>query len=284
MQKAFTLIELLVVIAIIAILAAILFPVFAQAKAAAKKTACLSNVKQQATASLLYVNDYDDQFPMSVYDENRPVFGLHQPGDKIFSVYDSVLPYSRNKDIFICPGDTVKIKWKLILLASGGLVSSNNLEFASYAPNFAVFTDPAIASYPPFSMSVPTTNATSFADPAGTTLFYDANFAPQTTVNKDFARLGYATPTPGTSLYMYYAVPTPFGIGNFPGTGRHNGQININFADGHAKGYKENAKLPGTSTNANAGFYPADPASGIPTYRLPMDLNGIPDGIADPVP
>ncbi|MER3496793.1 MAG: hypothetical protein C4320_08540 [Armatimonadota bacterium] len=59
-RRAFTLIELLVVIAIIAILAAILFPVFAQAKAAAKKTADLSNVKQQATASLIYSGDADD--------------------------------------------------------------------------------------------------------------------------------------------------------------------------------------------------------------------------------
>ena len=60
MKKAFTLIELLVVIAIIAILAAILFPVFAQAKEAAKKTQCLSNVKNLATAAQLYGGDYDD--------------------------------------------------------------------------------------------------------------------------------------------------------------------------------------------------------------------------------
>ncbi|MFX8934016.1 prepilin-type N-terminal cleavage/methylation domain-containing protein, partial [Acinetobacter baumannii] len=60
MKKAFTLIELLVVIAIIAILAAILFPVFAQAKEAAKKTTCLSNTKQIAVSQLLYSHDYDD--------------------------------------------------------------------------------------------------------------------------------------------------------------------------------------------------------------------------------
>jgi len=63
MRKAFTLIELLVVIAIIAILAAILFPVFAQAKAAAKKTALLSNTKQMSTAMFIYTGDNDDYYP-----------------------------------------------------------------------------------------------------------------------------------------------------------------------------------------------------------------------------
>lgn len=65
-RRGFTLIELLVVIAIIAILAAILFPVFAQAKVAAKKAAAISNLKQSATSMIMYAGDYDDQLPNSI--------------------------------------------------------------------------------------------------------------------------------------------------------------------------------------------------------------------------
>ncbi|MFP3905369.1 MAG: type II secretion system protein, partial [Armatimonadota bacterium] len=65
--KGFTLIELLVVIAIIAILAAILFPVFARAQDKARQTACLSNQKQLGTALMMYANDYDNTLPSSYY-------------------------------------------------------------------------------------------------------------------------------------------------------------------------------------------------------------------------
>lgn len=88
-RYAFTLIELLVVIAIIAILAAILFPVFAQAKAAAKKTQALSNAKQIGTSSFIYATDYDDTFP-SVYD------GPNCGGDPICVMY----PYIKNLNIW----------------------------------------------------------------------------------------------------------------------------------------------------------------------------------------
>jgi prepilin-type N-terminal cleavage/methylation domain-containing protein len=71
-RRGFTLIELLVVIAIIAILAAILFPVFARARESARKTSCLSNLKQLGLASHMYAQDWDELFPVDAVHEERP--------------------------------------------------------------------------------------------------------------------------------------------------------------------------------------------------------------------
>src|SRR5437899_7088536 len=78
-NRAFTLIELLVVIAIIAILAAILFPVFAQAREKARAISCLSNTKQVSLGVLMYVQDYDETFPLYTYRITR------HPGDPPFT-------------------------------------------------------------------------------------------------------------------------------------------------------------------------------------------------------
>lgn len=118
-RKAFTLIELLVVIAIIAILAAILFPVFASAKEKAKQTACVSNIRQMGTGTQLYLGDWDDRYPLSVpivgtvYAAFGSVFGT--PADWATTmtpavveaqrnfVANSVQPYLNNYQIMNCP-------------------------------------------------------------------------------------------------------------------------------------------------------------------------------------
>jgi len=103
-KSGFTLIELLVVIAIIAILAAILFPVFAQARAAARKTACLSNMKQIGLGLGMYVQDHDETFPMRYLDgwpydaTSKPVF----EDGVLVSWKNSISPYIKSKDIFKC--------------------------------------------------------------------------------------------------------------------------------------------------------------------------------------
>ena len=93
-RKGFTLIELLVVIAIIAILAAILFPVFAKAREKARQTACLSNLKQLSLSFMMYTQDYDDTFP------------ANEEGDYwCYMLIEKIEPYIKNKKIQICPSD-----------------------------------------------------------------------------------------------------------------------------------------------------------------------------------
>src|SRR5690242_1981973 len=87
-RAGFTLIELLVVIAIIAILAAILFPVFAQARESARESSCLSNLKQLATAMMMYSQDYDERYPVN--------------GNQVYWM-DLLQPYVKNSRVFNCP-------------------------------------------------------------------------------------------------------------------------------------------------------------------------------------
>lgn len=103
MKKAFTLIELLVVIAIIAILAAILFPVFVQAKLAAKKSSDLANTKQQGTALQIYLADYDDIYPQAYWypnDSSSAGGYVHWTG--------ALQPYIKNLQIFVSPVDELR--------------------------------------------------------------------------------------------------------------------------------------------------------------------------------
>lgn len=108
MKRGFTLIELLVVIAIVAILAAILFPVFARAKEAAKKTQSASNLKQVGIAWLMYAGDYDDQLMFAVQSGSGSKlyywWGSWDPVTQVLKEEEGPLyPYTRNKGIQSCP-------------------------------------------------------------------------------------------------------------------------------------------------------------------------------------
>src|SRR3712207_1439868 len=97
-RSAFTLIELLVVIAIIAILAAILFPVFAQAREKARQAGCLSNLRQFGMASNLYMQDWDERMPKWLLGEN--IVRERIP----WTV--QLRPYVKNDGVYVCPSDT----------------------------------------------------------------------------------------------------------------------------------------------------------------------------------
>jgi prepilin-type N-terminal cleavage/methylation domain-containing protein/prepilin-type processing-associated H-X9-DG protein len=119
-HKAFTLIELLVVIAIIALLAAILFPVFARARESARRTSCLSNLKQIGLGLMQYTQDYDERLPQAMYDTKETYSGTEiKPArsfytstgafarDRYLTWMDFIYPYVKSTQIFVCPSASI---------------------------------------------------------------------------------------------------------------------------------------------------------------------------------
>jgi prepilin-type N-terminal cleavage/methylation domain-containing protein/prepilin-type processing-associated H-X9-DG protein len=196
-RRGFTLIELLVVIAIIAILAAILFPVFARAREKARQTACLSNVKQLSLAITMYAQDYDETLPGS-----RQWTGGGAPATAwIWPAY--IQPYVRNTQIFICPsaagqsayGDTFINRGPLSIGLNGGIEDpSTNL------------------GYP----------LSAFQEPS-------------TTIGLGDSTPGVSNPSGsgrGFQILPDRAINGQSGLG-----ARHNDGVNLGFVDGHAKWY-----------------------------------------------
>lgn len=228
MKRAFTLIELLVVIAIIAILAAILFPVFAQAKAAAKKTACLSNTKQIAIGAQLYALDYDDYYlPLAVKTDIGVVQGADEsnPGAIRFSrsnSFDLLLsPYIKNLAIWGCPSAT----WSAFLPAA----AAPNARPQTYSANQHALVELGTLNYgASYGHSPAVVSGSSATAPANLILIADGWKSGIYGTRTNF--IG-ATNSAYSACYAYEKY-TFSGLEQYT---RHDGGANYSLADGHSK-------------------------------------------------
>ena len=210
-KAGFTLIELLVVIAIIAILAAILFPVFARAREKARQTQCLSNLKQLTLGVLMYIQDYDETFPLLMV----PV------GAGVETVFQTVQPYIKNEQIGRCPSERASFQCPNGVTPSG---SSLFLDFSTWR---------AIGLTNCYDVSY---GVNERLISAGTSYTATALAAVQYPASTPLAFDGYSST--GTHTYANSGPLPPPGMGGgWYAAWRHNGTMNVSFVDGHAKAY-----------------------------------------------
>lgn len=249
-RRGFTLIELLVVIAIIAILAAILFPVFAQARAAARKSLGTSNLKQLGTATMMYIQDYDETFPSYNWglescneSGNGGGAGTVSGNDPLFRYYNqsawcnSLQPYIKNLGIFQDPSD--KLQWQ-----PGYCI---NFPESNFAPGGNTWQKSTYVSYG-WAESMSGKKQAALQNPANDLVWSDYIGVLVDTWDR------YAWTQ---SLYARRTIWSDIGWGDACGFSgdprgdnnpftqeqwdcmkkatRHGTHVNVNFADGHAK-------------------------------------------------
>ena len=159
-RKGFTLIELLVVIAIIAILSAILFPVFSRAREKARQSTCTSNLKQLMVGIQMYVQDHDEAYPMSAF----------PAGSCVATMNSQIMPYVKNDNLGRCPSEPQAMDVVQMFALYGGPCPGTP-RYTSYTTNAAVFAN----GYMLAMMGGTTVSEGEIPKPSETILIYDGN-------------------------------------------------------------------------------------------------------------
>lgn len=229
-RSAFTLIELLVVISIIAILAAILFPVFGRARENARRSSCQSNLKQIGLGALQYMQDYDEKIFSSFYGT---------AGDSTTTNYkwmDAIFPYVKSEQIFSCPSDSAsnnKYIFHAKPEANMGTLAGKN--YGSYGLNGAYGAVTTDNFRPPRSGNGIIIGLSDLAAPAATVWITD-NANEITALNSGGSQ-GFFWASPAANPTV--TSTTPRQLQNI--VERHLDTTNVLFCDGHVKALKLDA-------------------------------------------
>ncbi len=248
-KVAFTLIELLVVIAIIAILAAILFPVFAQAREKARQISCLSNVKELGTSIMMYVQDYDELFPLAI------TWGI-PPGSSWGVWSDRIQPYMKSWDIMYCPSGGPRLiaawdlgpqyewwaNWRWFVQYGFNVDYLNNdyncTQIGQNGDAFGPPTSLAAVEQPSSTVALAESGQDAPDDNVGTSIVY----SPASCTAPDDCNYGAGW---GTNSGLYYALTGNTTMGFF--RPRHNEMGNVVMVDGHAHAFTPGQLAAGTN-------------------------------------